>query len=247
MIHTLVIFNSVSHTKCLAFCSKLNYHDWGFRDCYQYFLIKAATVFLACPKRFLSNPFVFIIHKTFCFDTTKYRLLKHLMFIGPCIIAIVDEWKTILMSPAILFHLLCAQHVSDINISIIRSLRLCCWITTSVVLFSVRCVLELLLQLIFGGVRFAGLQACKTNTTKYQLCWGAKVFCKAAYCEGSEVKVCKGLEVRLHLFLPSALDGIGLISFTRRSPCSRRNSVEYPLNRRFGVVGVRPSEPFREE
>ena len=37
-----------------------------------------------------------------------------------------DEWKTNLMSLAILFNLLCAQHVSDINISIIRSLRLCC-------------------------------------------------------------------------------------------------------------------------
>ena len=48
------------------------------------------------------------------------------MFIGPCIIVIVEEWKTNLMSPAILFHFLCAQHVSDINISIIRSLRLCC-------------------------------------------------------------------------------------------------------------------------
>ena len=47
------------------------------------------------------------------------------------------------MSLAILFHFLCAQHVSHINISIIRSLRLCCWITTSVVLFSVRCVLEI--------------------------------------------------------------------------------------------------------
>jgi hypothetical protein len=35
-------------------------------------------------------------------------------------------------------------------------LRLCWWITTSVVLFSVRCVLELLLRLVFGGVRFAG-------------------------------------------------------------------------------------------
>ena len=46
------------------------------------------------------------------------------------------------MSLAILFHFLCAQHVSDINISIFRSLRLC-WITTSVVLFSVRCVLEI--------------------------------------------------------------------------------------------------------
>ena len=47
------------------------------------------------------------------------------------------------MSLSILFHFLCAQHVSDINTSIIRSLRLCCGITTSVVLFSVRCVLEI--------------------------------------------------------------------------------------------------------
>ena len=46
------------------------------------------------------------------------------------------------MSLAILFHLLCAQHVSDINISIFRNLRLCWWITTSVVLFSVRCRLQ---------------------------------------------------------------------------------------------------------
>ena len=79
------------------------------------------------------------------------------MFIGPCIIVIVEEWKTNLTSLAILFQFLCAQHVSDINISITRSLRLCCWITTSVVLFSVRCVLEFLLRLVFGGVRFAGL------------------------------------------------------------------------------------------
>ena len=94
-------------------------------------------------------------------------MLCNLMFIGPCIIAIVDEWKNNLMSCAILFHLLCAQHVSDINISIFRSLQLCWWITTSVVLFSVCCVLELLLWLVFGGVRFAGwstASACKTNT-----------------------------------------------------------------------------------
>jgi len=37
---------------------------------------------------------------------------------------------------------LCAQHVSDINISIIRSLRLFCWINTLVVLFLFRYVLE---------------------------------------------------------------------------------------------------------
>jgi len=46
------------------------------------------------------------------------------------------------MSLAILFHFLCAQHVSDINISVIRSLRLFCSIATLVVLFLVRCVLE---------------------------------------------------------------------------------------------------------
>ena len=69
-------------------------------------------------------------------------LQKNLMFIGPCIVVIVEEWKTNLMSLAILFHFLCAQHVSDINISIIRSLRLFCRITTLVVLFLVRCVLD---------------------------------------------------------------------------------------------------------
>ena len=47
------------------------------------------------------------------------------------------------MSLAFLFHFLCVQHVLDINLSIIRSLRLCCWITTSVVLFLFRCVLEI--------------------------------------------------------------------------------------------------------
>jgi len=54
-----------------------------------------------------------------------------------------EEQKTNLMSLAILFHFLCAQHISDINISIIRSLRLLCWITTLVVLLLFRCMLEL--------------------------------------------------------------------------------------------------------
>jgi len=66
----------------------------------------------------------------------------YLMFIGPCIIVIVEEQKTNLMSLATLFHFLCAQHISDINIPIISSLRLFCWISTLVVLFLVRCVLE---------------------------------------------------------------------------------------------------------
>jgi len=37
------------------------------------------------------------------------------------------------MSLAILFHFLCAQHVSDINTSVIKSLRLFYCITTLVV------------------------------------------------------------------------------------------------------------------
>ena len=52
------------------------------------------------------------------------------------------------MSLAILFHFLCTQHVSDIKISIIRSLWLCCWITMSVILFSA--------------------SACNTDTTQTQ-------------------------------------------------------------------------------
>ena len=91
------------------------------------------------------------------------------MFIGPCIIVIVEEWKTNLISPAISFHFLCAQHVSDLNISIIRSLRLCCWITTSVVLFSVRCVLEIWcgwFWILF--ILQAEASACKTSTTQHQ-------------------------------------------------------------------------------
>jgi len=56
-------------------------------------------------------------------------------------ISIFEEQKTNFMSLAILFHL-CAQHVSDFNVSIISSLRLFCWITTLVILFLVRCVLE---------------------------------------------------------------------------------------------------------
>ena len=66
------------------------------------------------------------------------------------------------MSLFILFHFLCAQHVSDINISIIRSLRLFCWITTLVVLFLVRCVLEFRCGLV--GVA----EACNTDITPTQ-------------------------------------------------------------------------------
>ena len=71
------------------------------------------------------------------------------------------------MSLAILFHFLCAQHVSDINISIIRSLQLCCWVTTSVVLFSVLCVLEIWCDW-FWVVFVLQASACNTSTTQNQ-------------------------------------------------------------------------------
>jgi len=71
---------------------------------------------------------------------------------------------------AILFHFLCTQHVSDINISIIiRNLRLCCWITTSIVLFLVRCVLEIWCGWVGAvSVLQAEASACNTDTTQTQ-------------------------------------------------------------------------------
>jgi len=73
------------------------------------------------------------------------------------------------MSLAILFHFLCTQHISDINISIIRSLRLCYLITTSVVLFSVRCVLGILCGWVWiVSVLQADASACNTDTTQTQ-------------------------------------------------------------------------------
>ena len=83
-----------------------------------------------------------------------------------------DSWriKTNLMSLAILFHFLWAQHVSDINISIIRSLRLFCWITTLVVLFLVRCVLEFRCGWV-GVVSMLQAKASACNTDRALLSW----------------------------------------------------------------------------
>jgi len=62
-----------------------------------------------------------------------------------------------------------AGWISDINIPIIRSLRLFCWITTLVVLFLVRCVLEF--RCVWVGVVSvlrAEASACNTDTTPTQ-------------------------------------------------------------------------------
>ena len=69
---------------------------------------------------------------------------------------------TNLMPLAVLFQFLCTQHVSDINI-----LRLCCWITTSVVLFLVRCVLEIWCGWVWVvSVLQAEASACNMDTTQ---------------------------------------------------------------------------------
>jgi len=59
------------------------------------------------------------------------------------------------MSLAILFHFLRAQHVPDINISIIRSLRLLMNYHIGRLVLSSLCVGDLV-WLVLGGVRFAG-------------------------------------------------------------------------------------------
>ena len=80
----------------------------------------------------------------------------------------VDEWKTNLMPLAIFFHLLCAEYVTDINISIFRSLRLRWWITTSVILFSVRRVLGVFSAADFWWSSFAGWSSKTTDVVIHQ-------------------------------------------------------------------------------
>ena len=61
------------------------------------------------------------------------------------------------MSLAILFHVLCAQHVSHINISIIMSLRFCCFILGSLEIWCCWVWVVSVLQ--------AEASACNTDTT----------------------------------------------------------------------------------
>ena len=83
-----------------------------------------------------------------------------------------DSWriKHQLNVTSILFHFLCAQHVADINMSINRSLRLFCWITTLVVLFLVRCVLEFRCGWVgvVSMLQAEAASACNIDTTPTQ-------------------------------------------------------------------------------
>jgi len=78
------------------------------------------------------------------------------------------------MSLAISFHFLSVQHVSDINISIIRSLRLCCWITTSVVLFSVHCVLEIWCGWVWVVIQQHSRKLLMMDILMSETCWAHK-------------------------------------------------------------------------
>ena len=77
----------------------------------------------------------FLLHLNSMWRVLNQTLLLNRMFIGPCIIVIVEELKTNLMSLVVFISLIFAQHVSNINMSIFGSLRLWWWITTSVILF----------------------------------------------------------------------------------------------------------------
>ena len=68
------------------------------------------------------------------------------------------------MSLAILFHFLCAQHVSDINISIIRNLRLLLNYHIGRIVLGSICV-GFSVWLGWSGIRFAG---CNKDTTPTQ-------------------------------------------------------------------------------
>jgi len=68
------------------------------------------------------------------------------------------------MSLAILFHFLWAQHVLDINISIIRSLRLFCWITTLVYCSW----FDVCWRFGVVGLEWLQAEACNTDTTLRQ-------------------------------------------------------------------------------
>ena len=87
----------------------------------------------------------------FCF----YCLFLEYFFQRPCLTwnkrNIVDEWKTNLMTLAILFHLLCVKHVIPLQelATVLMNYHIGRLVLSSL------CV-GALVRLVFGGVRFAG-------------------------------------------------------------------------------------------
>jgi hypothetical protein len=101
------------------------------------------------------------------------KLYTDLIFIGWCIIVIVENKRPTWCHLLFLFHFLCAQHVLDINMCIIRSLRLFCWITTLVVCswFNVCWCFRVVGLAWYPHCRLkhhCGASACNTHTTPTQ-------------------------------------------------------------------------------
>ena len=94
---------------------KMRLYAYCVCTCFKWSVRRVYVYAVMCGKRALAW---LMISVTFSLD-------KHIIW----------RMKNQLDVTCYLFNLLCAQHVSDINISIFRSLRLCWWITTSVVLF----------------------------------------------------------------------------------------------------------------
>ena len=77
------------------------------------------------------------LKEKFCYLKKSFFFLNKLSTLyyiyWTCIIVIVENKSPTWCHLLFLFHFLWAQNVSDINISIIRSLRLFCWVTTLIV------------------------------------------------------------------------------------------------------------------
>ena len=117
-----------------------------------------------CHLLFYFTSYVLYMFRTLIYPSSRaceYSVeLQHWsMFLVWCVLEFRFGWVGVV---SVLQAEACTQHVSDINISIIGSLRLFCWITTLVVLFLVRCVLEFRCGWV-GVVSVLQASACNTN------------------------------------------------------------------------------------
>ena len=98
----------------------------------RYYMLQAVPALQSCSEETACNDRK-CTHFT---PDASQLLLKHnnIMFIGPCIIFISWIKRDQLDVTCFIISLFNAQHVSDVNTSIHRSLRLICWVTSWVVL-----------------------------------------------------------------------------------------------------------------
>jgi len=151
------------------------------------------------------------------------------------------------MSLAILFHFLCAQNVSDINtrISIMRSLRLFCWIITLVVLFLVRCVLG------FGVVRLEWYPCCRLQPA-------TRIPLQPNHTETCDLRLFCWITTLVVLFLVQCVlefrcDWVGVVSVLQAAACNtdttptqphRNSNTHWTKNNTTNVVIQQNSHKF---